>query len=341
MERALTWKSRSKRIGIILTLLVVAGVLSFWLFSRGRQGSEIILHLAGHIEATETDLAFKLAGKISVINFQEGDWIKAGQVVAQLEAEDLRDQVAVAEGRVTAAQANLTKLLAGSRPQEKREALAAVQRAEADLRNRKLEFQRMQSLMERDAVAAANRDSAEAAYRMAQETLRQAKERYSLVMEGPRREDIDAAKAELQQGKADLGLARTRLSYAILTSPVNGAVLVRPAEPGEVLALGSPVLTIGDLDNIYFEGYIPETDLAKVLLGQKATITTDTYPGKEYPAWVSFISAKAEFTPKTVETFKERVSLVYRTKIRANNPNYELKPGMPAEAVIFLDSKQQ
>jgi HlyD family secretion protein len=341
MERALTWKSRSKRIGIILALLLVAGVLSSWLFSRGRQGSENILHLAGHIEATETDLAFKVAGKISVINFQEGDWIRAGQVVAQLEAEDLRDQVAVAEGRVTAAEANLTKLLAGSRPQEKREALAAVERAEADLRNKKLEFQRMQSLMERDAVAAANRDSAEAAYRMAQETLREAKERYSLVIEGPRREDIDAAKAELEQGKADLKLARTRLSYAILTSPVNGAVLVRPAEPGEVLALGSPVLTIGDLDNIYFEGYIPETDLAKVRLGQNATITTDTYPGREYPAWVSFISAKAEFTPKTVETFKERVTLVYRTKIRANNPNYELKPGMPAEAVISLDGRQQ
>ena len=337
----MTWKSRPKRIGIILALLVVAGLLSSWLFSRGRQSSENTLHLAGHMEATETDLAFKVPGKVSVINFQEGDWITAGQVVAQLEAEDLRDQVAVAEGRVAAAEANLTKLLAGSRPQEKREALAAVEQAEADLRNKELEFQRMQSLMERDAVAAANRDSAEAAYRMAQETLRQAKERYSLVMEGPRREDIDAAKAELQQGKADLELARTRLSYAIITSPVNGAVLVRPAEPGEVLALGSPVLTVGDLDNIYFEGYIPESDLARVRLGQKATITTDTYPGREYPAWVSFISSKAEFTPKTVETFKERVTLVYRTKIRANNPNYELKPGMPAEAVIFLDSKQQ
>ena len=339
VERALTWKSRAKRIGIILALLVVPGVISYWLFFRGGQSSENVLRLAGHTEATETDLAFKVSGKISLIHFQEGDWIKVGQIVAQLEAEDLRDQVAVAQGRATAAEANLTKLLAGSRPQEKREALAAVEQAEADLRNKELEFQRMQSLMERDAVAAANRDSAEAAYRMAQETLRQAKERYSLVMEGPRREDIDAAKAELQQGKADLELARTRLSYAIITSPVNGAVLVRPAEPGEVLALGSPVLTVGDLDNIYFEGYIPESDLARVRLGQKATITTDTYPGREYPAWVSFISSKAEFTPKTVETFKERVTLVYRTKIRANNPNYELKPGMPAEAVIFLDSK--
>jgi len=341
MERALTWKSRSKRIGIILALLVVTGVVSYWLFFRGGQGSENVLRLAGHIEATETDLSFKVPGKISVIHFQEGDWIKAGQLVAQLEAQDLRDQVAVAEGRVAAAEANLTKLLAGSRPQEKREALAAVEGAEADLKNKKLEFERMQALMERDAVAAASRDSAEAAYRMAQETLRQAQERYSLVMEGTRREDIDAARAELKQSRADLELARTMLNYATLTSPANGVVLVRSAEPGEVFAIGSPVLTIGDLDNIYFEGYIPETDLAKVRFGQRAAITTDTFPGRKYPAWVSYISSKAEFTPKTVETFKERVTLVYRTKIRANNPNYELKPGMPAEVVIFLEGEQQ
>ena len=337
----MSWKQKSKQIGIVSVLLAVAVVLSYWLFFRGPQGSENVLRLAGHIEATETDLAFKVAGKIAVIHFQEGDWIRAGQDVAELEAQDLRDQVAVAEGRVATAEANLAKLLVGSRTQEKREALAAVAQAQADVHNKKLDFERMQALLERDAVAVSKRDTAEAAYRMAQETLQQAQQRYSLVMEGPRREDIDAARAELEQGKADLKLAHTRLSYATLSSPANGVVLVRSAEPGEVVAIGSPVLTIGDLDNIYFEGYIPETELAKVRLGHKAAITTDTYPSKQYPAWISFISAKAEFTPKTVETFKERVTLVYRTKIRANNPNYELKPGMPAQAVIFLDGEQQ
>lgn len=337
----MSWQDKPKRIGLILALLVVASVLGYWLLFRGEQGSENILSLTGHIEATETDLAFKVPGKIRVLHFQEGDWIRPEQIVAQLEAQNLRDQVAVAEGQVTAVEAHLTKLLAGSRPQEKREALAAVERAEADLYNKKLEFQRMRALMGRDAVAAANRDSAEAAYRMAQETFRQAKERYSLVMEGPRREDMEAARAEREKAKADLELARTRLSYATLTSPASGVVLVKSAEPGEVVAIGSPVLTIGDLDNIYFEVYIPETYLAKVRFGQRAAITTDTYPGREYPAWVSFISSEAEFTPKTVETLKERVTLVNRTKIRANNPNYELKPGMPAEAVIFFEGEQQ
>jgi HlyD family secretion protein len=107
---------------------------------------------------------------------------------------------------------------------------------------------------------------------------------------------------------------------------------------GEVAAIGTPVVTVGLLDDIWFEGYFAETDLAKVRYGMKCEVTTDTYPGKKYPAWVSFINSKAEFTPKQVETFKERVTLVYRTKIRCANPNHELKPGMPAEAVVFLDS---
>ncbi len=152
-------------------------------------------------------------------------------------------------------------------------------------------------------------------------------------------EDIDQARGQFKVARPALELALTRLGYATINSPVNGVVLVRPMEPGMTAAVGSPVLTLGDMDNIYFEGYIPETDLARVKFGMQAEITTDAYPGKKYPAWVSFINSKAEFTPKTVETYQERVTLVYRTKIRAKNLNYDLKPGMPAEAVILLDSQ--
>ena len=122
----------------------------------------------------------------------------------------------------------------------------------------------MQALFERKTVSAQTRDKAEAAYLMAKEAHRRAGENYSLVQEGPRKEDIDAGRTEVQRAEAALELARTRLGYATITSPVNGVVLVRPAEPGEVMAVGAPVLTLGDLDNAYFEGYIPETDLAKV-----------------------------------------------------------------------------
>jgi HlyD family secretion protein len=291
----------------------------------------------GHIEATETDLAFKVPGIITKINFQEGDFLKAGAVVAELNSQDLRDEVAAAKAKVMAEEANLERLLAGSRRQEIAEAKAAVLQAQADLENKQLDYERMEGLLQRRAVAVSRRDNARAAYLMAQEALRRARENYSLVKEGPRQEDIAKARADVKQMQANLELAQTRLGYATLTAPVNGVVLTRPAEPGEVAAIGSTILTTADLDNVYLEAYIPEPDLAKVRYGQKVAVTTDAYPDKKYAGWISFINSKAEFTPKTVETYKERVALVYRTKIRVENPNYELKPGMPAEAVIFLD----
>jgi len=324
---------------ILIAVLILAGLLAggIWLYWGIEKSDHHILHLSGHIEATETDLGFKVPGKIASIYFQEGQEVKAGQVVATLEDHDLQEEVKQAQARLETARANLAKLESGYRPQEVREARAAVAQAEADYDEKAKDFSRMQNLFERKTVSAQTRDKAEAAYLMAKEALRRAKETYDLRKSGYRQEDIEAARADFRQAQAALQLARTRLGYATITSPVNAVVLARPVEPGHVAAVGATVLTLGDLDHAYFEGYIPETDLARVRYGQRAEVTTDTYPGKRYPAWVSFISSQAEFTPKSVETFKERVTLVYRTKIRVENKNHELKPGMPAEAYIFLN----
>jgi HlyD family secretion protein len=324
---------------ILIAVLVLAGllVLGVWLYWGTEKSDHGVLRLSGHIEATETDLGFKVPGKIAAIYFQEGQEVKAGEVVAELESHDLREEVKAAQARLDTTRANLAKLEAGYRPQEVREAQAAVAQAQADYDDKAKDFHRMQNLFQRQTVSASTRDKSEAAYLMAKEALRRAQENYDLLKSGYRREDIEAARADFRQAQASLELARTRLGYATITSPVTAVVLARPVEPGHVAAVGATVLTLGDLDHAYFEGYIPETDLARVHYGQKAEVTTDTYPGKHYPAWVSYIAAKAEFTPKSVETFKERVTLVYRTKIRVENQSHELKPGMPAEAYIFLN----
>jgi len=327
---------------IIVGVLAVLAAATVAIYGRawwqGRQPQNI-LRLQGHMEATETDLSFKVSGLIEYVFFQEGDWVKAGQKAAGLEAKDLKDEVDRARANMLAAKANLAKLETGYRPQEIKEAEAQVGKTRADLDNKKIEYERYENLYKRKVVAAQTRDKLQADYRMAREAHKSAREELSLRREGFRAEDIDKAREDYQAAVAALELAQTRLGYATITSPVNGVVLVRPMEPGMTAAVGSPVLTLGDLDNIYFEGYIPETDLARVKFGMQAEVTTDAYPGKKYPAWVSFINSKAEFTPKTVETYKERVTLVYRTKIRAQNLNYDLKPGMPAEAVILLDSQ--
>ena len=332
-------KGKRKLIVMTLVILVLAGAGVYSLVWWKTLPPKNLLRLQGHLEATETDLSFKVSGLIEYSYFQEGDWVKSGQKVAGLEAKDLKDEVDRARANLAAAKANLTKQEAGYRPQEIKEAEAQVGKTRADLANKKIDYERYENLYRRKVVPALTRDKFEADYLMAKENLKSAREEYSLRKEGFRVEDIDKAREEYKSSQAALELALTRLSYATIISPTTGVVLVRPMEPGMTAAVGSPVVTLGDLDNIYFEGYIPETELARVKFGMKAQITTDAYPGKKYPAWVSFINSKAEFTPKTVETFKERVTLVYRTKIRAQNLNYDLKPGMPAEAVILLDSQ--
>jgi len=332
-------KNPRRFIPIILVAGLVVGGLAYWLVWWETRQPDNTLRLEGHLEATETDLAFKVSGIIQYIFFQEGDWVGMNQVVAGLEAKDLRDEVDRARAALAAAKANLNKFEHGYRPQEIKEAEAQVGKTKADLVNKKLDYERYENLYKRKVVPAITRDKFEADYLMAKEAHKSAVEQYSMLKEGYRAEDIDQARGQFKEAQAGLELALTRLGYGTINSPVNGVVLVRPMEPGMTAAVGAPVLTVGDMDNIYFQGYIPETDLAKVKFGMKAYVTTDAYPGKKYSAWVSFINSKAEFTPKTVETYKERVTLVYRCKIRAQNLNYELKPGMPAEAAILLDSQ--
>ncbi|HPO15943.1 MAG TPA: efflux RND transporter periplasmic adaptor subunit [Candidatus Hydrogenedentes bacterium] len=168
----------------------------------------------------------------------------------------------------------------------------------------------------------------------ARAALRQAQEKHALAVAGPRKETIDQARARLEQAKASLGLAEVRLSHTRITSPLEGMVLSKNVEPGEYVAPGTPVVTVGNIAHVFLRAYIDESDLGLVKVGQGVDVRTDTYPGKAYPGKVSFISPEAEFTPKSVQTQKERVKLVYRVKIDIENPALELKPGMPADAII-------
>ena len=168
----------------------------------------------------------------------------------------------------------------------------------------------------------------------ARAALAQAKAQYELVKAGPRKEDISQGRARLEQARATLMAAETQLSYATIYAPLTGVVLSKNIESGEYVAPGTAVVTVGDLVNVWLRAYIAESDLGVVKVGQRAWVTTDTYPGRKYEGRVSFISSEAEFTPKNVQTPKERVKLVYRIKININNPKMQLKPGMPADAVI-------
>ena len=148
---------------------------------------------------------------------------------------------------------------------------------------------------------------------------------------------MDTDSANIKQLRASLELTNTKLGWADLASPLDGYVLVKSALPGEVVQPGSPVFTAVNLDDLWVTAYINETDLGKVKLGQKAHVETDTYHGKKYNGWVSFISSQTEFTPKYIQTNEERVKYVYRIKVRVDNASLDLKPGMPADAYIIIE----
>ncbi|MCD6320551.1 MAG: efflux RND transporter periplasmic adaptor subunit [Candidatus Desulfofervidaceae bacterium] len=323
-----------KKLLVLLLLLGLTGGIYLWKTTTKNAPNELLL--SGHIETTETDVAFKISGKISRLYVDEGDVVKKGQLLVELEAKDLKNKIALYEASLKKARANLAKLLAGYQPEEIEAAKAAMEGARVRLEKAQRDFERYQRLFKAHTISQERFDAVATAYKQAKWTYEETKARYQLLHKGYRKEDIASTRAAVAEAEAALNLARTNLSYTKLFAPVNGIVLVKMAEKGEYVVTGTPVFTLGDLDHVWLKAYVNETDLGRIKYGQKAVVTTDTYPDKRYNGKVIFIAARAEFTPKSVETHKERVTLVYKVKIAVENPAHELKPGMPAEAHLMI-----
>jgi HlyD family secretion protein len=384
---------------VILLVVVLAAVGGTVAYRNMRHDDPNRLVVSGNIELTEVNIAFKTAGRLIERTVDEGDTVHKGQLIARLD----RDQLVAQQERETAglrssesqfaqartslawqkatlaadieqrradlaaAEARLAQLRNGSRPQEKQDAHAAVEVAQAESDRARKDYERAQTLIKNDDISASQFDQYRKTSESAAASLKSAKEREALVLAGPRQEEIDQQAAQVERARAQLKMAEantlemkrreeelqtrsaesarsraslqligSQISDTVAASPVDGVVLVKSADVGEVLAPGSSVVTVGDIDHPWLRGYINETDLAKVRIGSKARVTTDSYPGKAYNGRVSFISSEAEFTPKQIQTQQERVKLVYRIKIEVENPNHELKSNMPADAEILL-----
>ena len=203
--------------------------------------------------------------------------------------------------------------------------------AQADFEQKKKDYARYQALYEKDEIPGQTRDLAATNVTRAQATYDRAQQIYNELVEGTRKEELAVEHSNVHQADENLQMSRIRLSYTVLRAPFAGVILVRQAELGEVVSPGTPIVTLADLDHLWARVYVPETDLGKVHWGQAVNVHTDSFPDKTYPGRISFISSEAEFTPKSVQTEKERVTLVYRVKVDLENPRHELKPGMPAD----------
>ena len=388
-----------RRIVFILILLIaVAGAAAgIWKSGWFNRGNDNRILVSGNLELTQVDISFKVPGKLVELNVDEGSWVKKGMVIARIDREQVEKQhnrdeagvnsaesqlaqgatsiqwqrqtlesdVALRKAELRAAQAQLDQLLAGSRPQEIQQARAAVADAKAQHDQAKADWDRAQDLYKNDDISRQQYDQYRTRLDSTAATQMQAEERLALVVEGPRKEDIEAARAqvaraqaavqaseanrlelrrreedlvarraEVNRARAQVAITQTQINDTVVTAPMDGVVLVKSAELGEVLAAGTTVVTIGDIEHPWLRAYINETDLGKVKLGQTATLTTDSFPGKAYPGRVSFISSEAEFTPKQIQTREERVKLVYRIKIDVDNQSRELKLNMPVDAEI-------
>ncbi|HUB79290.1 MAG TPA: efflux RND transporter periplasmic adaptor subunit [Bryobacteraceae bacterium] len=265
-------------------------------------------------------------------------------------------------------EARLAELRNGARPQERLDAQAAVDSAQSEVERSQKDWDRAQVLHGNDDISTAQFDQYRNRWETAEAALHSAKERQALVLAGPRVEVINAQQgqvervraalkmsqanalemkrreqelttraAEIARSRASIALIDSQLADTIAASPVDGVVLVKSADPGEVLSAGTTVVTVGDIQHPWLRGYIDETDLGRVKLGAPVRVTTDSYKGKTYTGHVSFIASEAEFTPKQIQTQQERVKLVYRIKIDLDNSSRELKSNMPADGEIVLN----
>lgn len=301
---------------------------------RGNANRNGELVLSGNIEVVDAQLSFKNPGRVAQRLVSEGDHVTSGQSIAKLDDTEQTQELALRRAEVAVAEAALADLEAGSRPQEIASAEAAVRSAEAERDRAQLDYKRQQELLKDAAIAKRDFDAAEAQLKVADARVADAAERLKLAREGARPQAIQQARARVEQARAAVALAQTTVDNAKLVSPLTGVVLSHNIEPGEFVAPGTPVVTVADNIHVWVRAYIDQADLSRIRHGQHVAVRADGFSNRTFDGVIGFIGSEAEFTPKTVQTPKERVKLVYRIKVDVENPNDELKPGMPADVIV-------
>ncbi len=328
-----------KGLARIIVPILLIGSLLVWYFTRGTGGSVEAVIASGTVEATEAHLGFQIPGRIAEIRVQEGARVLRGDTLALLELSDQEAARRSAAAALAAARAQLEELETGSRPQEVRQAEAAVRAADETLTDSRRELERTQRLYEGGAASRQSLDRAQTAFDVAAASADQKREQLALVREGPRLERLEAQRAMVAQAEATLRRAEAVLDHGVVVAPHPGLITIRHREPGEIVAAGVPVLTLMNPDDRWVRIYVRADRVGRLSIGQTATITADAYPERTYNGRVVFIASEAEFTPRDVQTTEERVKLVYRVKVQIEgDSSFDLKPGLAADVRLETDA---
>ncbi len=327
----------TKRAIVIGVVVAAAGGLGYaWTQRAGEDDGR--LRLYGNVDIREVQLAFRQPGRVAEMAFDEGDAVSAGTRMAALDAQPYRDALAATEATTQAAQAELAKLRRGSRPQEITQAREALRQAQALALDAERNFQRQSGLLTSGASSQRTVDTARAARDRAAAGVAAARAALSQASEGFRKEDIAAAEARLAAAQAAAAQAATALADTELTAPSDGTVIARVREPGSMVANQSTVYSLSLDKPVYVRAYVSEPELGRIAPGTAVQVRTDT-ADKVYRGQIGFISPRAEFTPKSVETTDLRTDLVYRLRIVIDEADRDggLRQGMPV--TIEVDAK--
>ncbi|MCW8919625.1 MAG: efflux RND transporter periplasmic adaptor subunit [Gammaproteobacteria bacterium] len=331
---------------VIVVSLLLAGLLAglvarVLVTQRGDSQAEGPLAASGTIEVTEVRIGFRLPGTLTQRPVNEGESVAAGTLIATLDSRELHARLREAEAGTRVAQAALAELESGFRTEEVAQAEAAVREAAVQAQNLEAQAARSRALFAEGGISQEHLDRDLAAASGAEARHQSARERWQLLRRGPREEQIAAARARLEQTEAAVETLRITLSEMSAHSPIPGVVTRVHAEVGETLAALRPVATLADLSRPRLRVYIPERRIGEVRLGAPAEVAVDGWPARRFPGHVSFVSSQAEFTPKNVQTLEERVKLVFAVDVQLENSEGILKPGMPADVWIDVDTPRQ
>jgi len=319
---------------IITSFIILFTIMVFQ--SCGNNGDENTIEAQGNIEAINIVVSSKVNGEVLHIIKDEGEKVNAGDTVMIIDPEVYELRLAEAAAALQQAEAKYNLLKKGARKEDLKQSEETLKQAQIYLELAEKDKERMTNLYESKSITEKQYDDAVAKYEIALAKFSSAEQHNKKMKNFARPEELQQAEANLNRAIAGLDLIKKNIRDCYVTSPSNGFIVKKFVEKGETVGAMSSLFQVADLTTVELVIYIPETKLGMVKFGQTAEITTDTYPDKIYKGKISFISPEAEFTPKNIQTKEERTKLVFKVKVKVNNPDFELKDGMPADVIIKL-----
>lgn len=322
---------------VVVALVAVIGGGTWWYQSLQNNG----LTLYGNVDIRTVNMSFRVGGRLQSLTVDEGDAIKQGQTLGELDKAPFENALMQAKANVATAQAQYDLMMAGYRAEEIAQAAAAVKQAQAAYDYAQSFLQRQQGLWNKRLLSANDLANATSSRDQALATLKSAQDKLSQYRAGNRPQEIAQAKANLEQAQAQLAQSTLDLQDTVLTAPSDGTLLTRAVEPGSMLSAGSTVLTLSLTRPVWVRAYVDEKNLSQAQPGREILLYTDGRPDKPYHGKIGFVSPTAEFTPKTVETPDLRTDLVYRLRIIVTDADDSLRQGMPVTLRFGDESRHE